>query len=106
MLLPFGAYENAYVENCNKLLEGTQCVITLKVYKSIKEYARYLPLNYNCVKLYFSDHSVLVKQSDELLALLSCPILSENISNVCAKTKYSTTINVRTTYYQMITHKQ
>ena len=85
---PFGTYENAYLENCNKIAEGLECDIYLEVYKEYKEYNRYLPINYQGVELHLGNHTVLIKDSEESMALLSCPTLNENFINNCNKVNY------------------
>ena len=85
---PFGTFENAYLLDCEKVSIGLQCDIALEAYKTISEYERLLPINYNGVELYLGNHSVLVKQSDDSLLLLSCPTLNENFVNICDKKEY------------------
>ena len=65
---------------------GVTCDIKVEIYKSISEYDRLLPINYNGVELFLGNHSVLVQQ-DSVLSLLNCPTISE--INVCSRVDYT-----------------
>ena len=83
---PIGLFETPYLIACEKNEIGITCDIEVEIYKTISEYNRLLPVNYNGVEIFLGNNSVLVQQ-DSVLSLLNCPTISE--INVCSRVDYT-----------------
>ena len=68
--------EKYTVKECNKVKTGVECIIGLKVFKSMKDLTLYTPISYNGYELFLNEGEYAVKDENQHWGKLKC---KENI---------------------------